>query len=425
MIGSRSQKYSFLGSNDLKSTDWTELNPKSPDYLFIPKTNKFKSKYDTFIGLNRIFSLNLGGVKTHRDRFVIDSNRKSLEQRVRTFVDSTLDEEFVRASLHLEDTGNWQLSRARKTLRDVNVKEWIQQILYRPFDKQFIFYHDAVVDRTRREVVRHMTSENISLVSMRQVALDEPYTHFLAADCMVDNRAFVSTKGIIQQFPLYLYEESGGDPGSRSSGVAYQAAFMFEPQAGYSLRKPNLNHKLLSSLKEAFKTQPTPETLFHYLYAVLFSNAYRKKYAEFLKTDFPRVPFTKDYKLFQKLAAKGEQLVELHLLKSKKLATPVAKCEGSGDPRVVKVTYDPKKKRVHINPDKWFSGISVEVWEYHIGGYQVAEKWLKDRKDRTLSAEDIRIYAQAITAIEETIKVQASLDDLFKEVEANLLEVSP
>jgi hypothetical protein len=112
------------------------------------------------------------------------------------------------------------------------------------------------------------------------------------------------------------------------------------------------------------------------------------------------------------------------LLKSKKLNKPIAKCEGSGDLRVIKVSFDEKKHRVYINPDKYFAGVPSEVWEYHVGGYQVAEKWLKDRKDRTLSSEEITIYANVITAIAETINIQESLDDLFKEVEVNLLEVS-
>jgi hypothetical protein len=111
------------------------------------------------------------------------------------------------------------------------------------------------------------------------------------------------------------------------------------------------------------------------------------------------------------------------LLKSKKLAKPISKCEGSGDLRVVKVTCDQNKARVHINPEKWFSGIVPEVWEYHIGGYQVAEKWLKDRRGKGLSSEEVTHYAKVVTAIAETINIQETLDELFKEVETNLLQV--
>ena len=143
-----------------------------------------------------------------------------------------------------------------------------------------------------------------------------------------------------------------------------------------------------------------------------------------MKTDFPRVPFTSDYELFQKLTQKGAQLVDLHLLKSTKLSKPIAKCEGSGDLRVDKVIYEPKKARVHINADNYLSGVSSQVWQYQIGGYQVAEKWLKDRKGRMLSSEEIATYAKVVTAIADTIKIQESLDDLFKQVESNLLKVS-
>jgi predicted helicase len=189
------------------------------------------------------------------------------------------------------------------------------------------------------------------------------------------------------------------------------------------MRHANISSNLLISLLNAYKKQPAPEEIFHYVYAIVYSNMYRNKYAEFLKTDFPRVPFTKDQRLFYKLAEKGEELVELHLLKSKKLIKPIAKCEGSGDLRVGKVTYDQQKERVHINPEKWFAGVPPEVWEYHIGGYQVSEKWLKDRKGKELSSEEVSHYARIVTAIAETITIQQSLDDLFVEVEASLLEV--
>jgi predicted helicase len=407
--GNRESKYDFLGLHDLKNTNWIKLEPRSPNYILVPRENKYKTQYEKYSGLNELFPLNLGGVKTHRDHFVIDANKQSLLQRIRIFTDRTLDGEFVRASLSLKDTGNWKLSAARKSLQNLRAQDWIQTILYRPFDRQSVFFHDAVVDRSRRDVVRHMLVENVSLIAMRQVALDESYTHFFVSDCMVDNRAFTSTKGIIQQFPLYVYLDTE-KPG----------LFTYK-QVGQ--RVPNLAPKLFEALKSGFKKEQTPEQIFHYIYALLYSNAYRKKYAEFLKIDFPRVPFTKDYKLFSKLAEKGEELVNLHLLKSKKLVKPIAKCEGSGGLRVDKVTYDPEKARVHINPEKWFAGISPEVWEYHIGGYQVSEKWLKDRKGKGLSSEEVTHYTRVVTAIVETIAIQKSLDDLFAQVEASLLEV--
>jgi very-short-patch-repair endonuclease len=166
----------------------------------------------------------------------------------------------------------------------------------------------------------------------------------------------------------------------------------------------------------------SPESIFHYIYAILYSNAYRKKYAEFLKTDFPRVPFTKNYELFQKLASEGAELADLHLLKSDKLAKPTSKCEGTGNMQVIKVSYDPSKLRVSINPEKWFETVSLDVWEYHIGGYQVAEKWLKDRKGRILSSEEVATYSKIVTALAETVRIQQSLDSLFEAVEESTIQ---
>ncbi|MFH1942454.1 MAG: type ISP restriction/modification enzyme, partial [bacterium] len=418
--GTRDYKYNFLRSNTFKDITWQKLQPTSPDYVFIPRQTKYRQQYSAYPSLDLIFPVNLGGVKTHRDHFVIDANINSLVQRLRIFLDYSLDNEFVRASLKLKDTGNWKLSDARNSMKNVDINDWIQTILYRPFNKQYIFYHDSLVDRSRRELVQHMLPDNVSLIAMRQVALDEPYNHFFVSDCMVDARAFYSTQGIIQQFPLYLYHEQG-----KSKRGGSHTMMLFEPEVPYRAgqRISNIIPKLLETLQTTYRRQPSPEDIFNFIYAVFYSNAYRKKYAEFLKTDFPRVPFTKDSKLFQKLAKKGAQLVELHLLKSEKLSKPIAKCEGSGDLRVVKVVYDAKKERVHINPDKYFTGVPSEVWEYHIGGYQVAEKWLKDRKGRIHSSKENSIYTKVITSIAKTIEIQESLDELFKEVESHVLDV--
>jgi predicted helicase len=254
--------------------------------------------------------------------------------------------------------------------------------------------------------MKHMLQQNLALCIGRAgqvVGAEHNWNLAFCTSSIIDLNLFY--RGGSQNFPLYTYPDTDRHD-------------LFS-QNESSKRVLNVAPKLIEALKSAFKKEPTPEQVFHYIYAVLYSNAYRKKYAEF----FPRVPFTKEYKLFNKLSEKGEELVELHLLKSKKLVKPIAKCEASGGLRVDKVTYDPEKTRVHINPEKWFAGISPEVWEYHIGGYQVAEKWLKDRKGKGLSSEEVAHYARVVTAIAETIIIQSFLDDLFAEVEKNLLEV--
>ncbi len=408
--GSREEKYKWLTKHDLKKTSWSRLKPVSPFYFFVPRDERLIKRFQSYPSIPEIFPVNSVGIVTARDHFVIDFQKPPLKRRIEQFANPSLDDSFVAQAFNLKDTGAWKLRTARRTIFDDKERDkYYTQILYRPFDIRHLFYHDAVIERGRREVMRHMLRQNISLIAMRQVALHEQYNHFLVSEHIVDNRTFASAKGIIYQFPLFCYSDADKHD-------------LFS-QNGTGERVPNIATKLFEALKSVFKKDPSLEQILHYIYAILYSNAYRKKYAEFLKTDFPRVPFTKDYKLFKKLAEKGEELVELHLLKSKKLIKPIAKCEGSGDLRVDKVTYDQNKVRVYINPEKWFDGVPPEVWEYHIGGYQVAEKWLKDRKGRQLSSEEVTHYARVVTAIAETITIQNSLDDLFAEVESNLLEV--
>jgi predicted helicase len=423
VFGRREEKYQYLAANDIRKTKWQELSARSPSFFFVPFDGKLTDKYQKFGALNVVFGVLSEGVKTHRDEFVVGYSRNEVEQRIRVFANST-DWRIASKTFVLSDTGSWKAKEAWDSIRKENWKEKIIAYDYRPYDRRFVAYTPTFVDRDRRDIMRHLLDrDNIALNVTRRLR-DTAWQHALVTSTVTD-KTILSAKDNCYTFPLYVYE----DPASGSSlkagrPVTLQASFVFEHLAGFSIRRHNLNPKLFLSMRAAFKKEPSPEDVFHYIYAVLYTNAYRKKYAQFLKTDFPRVPFTNDFKLFQKLAAKGAALVELNLLKFKKLDKPIAKCEGSGDLRVDKVTYDVKKKQVHISPAKYFTGIPPEVWEYHIGGYQVAEKWLKDRKGRMLSSEEIATYANVVTAIAETIKIQGSLDDLFKEVESNLLEVS-
>ncbi|MGB9834441.1 MAG: type ISP restriction/modification enzyme, partial [bacterium] len=184
-------------------------------------------------------------------------------------------------------------------------------------------------------------------------------------------------------------------------------------------RKPNISPALFARLLEAYGKEPTPEEILYYIYAVLYSNNYRLRYAEFLKTDFPRVPFTQDYGLFLKMAEFGKRLVDLHLLKSEELDPPLAKFQGKGESKVEKLRYLDGK--VYINDDQYFEAITPEVWEYQIGGYQVCEKWLKDRKGQRLGLEEIKRYCQIVTALSKTIEIQKEIDALYPEVEEEIV----
>ena len=251
--------------------------------------------------------------------------------------------------------------------------------------------------------MRHMLEKNVSFCFMRQVSTSESYSQVLVSEQMVDNRTFFSSKGIIQQAPLYLYPESD------------KKDLFSQHEPGE--KKPNIKPELFEELKNVFKKEITPEEIFYYIYAVLYSNTYRTKYAEFLKIDFPRVPFTKNYNLFIQLSKLGKQLADLHLLKSKELDKTISKFPISGNNKVEKPKYENEK--VWINKEQYFDGVKEEVWQYQIGGYQVCQKWLKDRKERTLTLEEIQTYCRIVTALSKTIELQNEIDKIYIGVKEN------
>jgi len=240
------------------------------------------------------------------------------------------------------------------------------------------------------------------------------YDIIFVADKIIDLNLFRRGGELI--FPLYLYSETDKS-GKHTKGTGSTMMMIFEPEEKYLSKKPNINQEFLEFLTKTYDKMPIPEQIFHYIYAILYSNTYRTKYAEFLKIDFPRIPFTKDYKLFCNIAEYGKKLVDLHLLNSVELSQPISKFQGKGDNRVEKFKYIEREKSLYINNSQYFQGIKGEVWQYQIGGYQVCEKWLKDRKGRILSLDDIKHYCKIVTSLKKTIEIQKSIDNLFINVE--------
>ena len=408
--GLRKEKYDWLSDNDIATTKWEEIAPKSEFYLFVPRDEKLLELYEGSPKITDIFPVNSVGIVTARDKFVIDTGKEALKRRIRMFCDKKIPDELIGEPYKLKDKPNWNLRTAREKVR--SDKDWensFGQILYRPFDIQWIFYHDVLVERSRRNVMRHMLQENLGLITNRQV--NNRFGHILCTDSIInDCTVSLKTRERSYLFPLYLCH----DPNKND---------LFSHLKESKERKPNISEKIFSALSETYKTKPKPESIFYYIYAVLYSSIYREKYAEFLKTDFPRVPFTKDNRLFKELAEYGKRLADLHLMQSPELDSPVVKFQGTGDKRVDKIKYDNKGERVYINKAQYFEGLEEKVWQYRIGGYQVCDKWLKDRKGRILSLDDVKHYCKLTTAIEHTINIQQSIDEIYNEAEKELVKI--
>ena len=433
LFGLRKEKYDWLDETNFSKKTYEAAKPHKPFYFLKKDNTKGIKEFLDWMPVQEIFPVNSVGIVTARDKFVIDFDRNTLEQRIRQFRNENFDQTILARTYELRDTSSWSLSKAREeVIQDKNWEDYFAKIFYRPFDTQEIYYHPAIIERHRAEVMQHMLKDNLAINVVRQVKASEEWRHSLVCNSIVES-SYVSNKTseITYCFPLYLYKPT--EP-KRKSGLTMM---LFEPEESYGKdgRKPNISKEVLEKLEKAYKKKfeasPlsrgrgaggeafTPEQLLHYVYAVLYSNTYREKYAEFLKIDFPRIPFTSDYKLFLQLAELGEQLTELHLLKSRSLNKPVAKYKGKGDDRVEKPRYDEERQAVFVNEKNYFEGVSTEVWNYHIGGYQVMEKYLKDRKGRLM--EDPAHYCKIATALQETILVQQKIDLLFNEVEKSII----
>lgn len=390
--GLRDKKYDYLRSNNVMSTDWTELEPKDPYYFFVPKDFALDKEYNEFWKITEIFNKWSSGVKTHRDHFVVGFTKNEIIERLKVFI-SDLNNEIVRERLKLKDTGSWKLPKARQKIKRKEVENEIYHYAYRPFDVRWFCYEYNLIDRPRLPFMEHLLRENLAIATTRKLATSSNFRHiFLSSE--VTDIGYISSKTSesCYFFPLHLYNYSQNNT-----------------------KTSNLNSKLLKSLKEIYNKEPTPEEIFYYIYAILYSLSYRKRYAEFLKIDFPRIPFTSNYELFSKLSKLSEQLVSLHLMKSDKLDDLITTFEGEGNNEVGSIGENSYKNgRLYLNRTQYFDSIPDEVYNFYIGGYQVCQKWLKDRKGRTLSEEEIVYYQKIVVAINETIQIMKEIDEAIE-----------
>ncbi len=412
--GLRAKKYDWLDGHSLGATQWSELKPTTPFYLFVPRDNALEAVYQGFPSVPDIFPVNSVGIVTARDKLTIGWTEEEIWQRVRLF--SKMDPEMAREAYGLgKDARDWKIELAQKDLINSGPnRENVVPILYRPFDVRYTHYTGrsrGFICMPRPEVMGHMLAEGNLVLSSPKQHKDE--FGVFVADCIGAHKS-VAAYHINYYFPLYRHPTT-----DRGNLFAH-----LEPAAP----QPNLDPRLIPALAEAYGSEPAPEEIFHYIYAVLYAPAYREKYAEFLRMDFPRIPFTSDGALFLKVARLGERLTGLHLLKSDELNPPACRFEGEGDERIGKgkkngLRYDLTKQRVYINAAQYFAPVTEDVWTYRIGGYQVCEKWLKDRRERRLELDDIRTYCRIVTALKLTIDIQAEIDGLYPEIEKQTLRL--
>jgi predicted helicase len=372
--GLRENKNNWLLQNDTKTIKWEKLTPKSPQYFFVPKDFDKESKYQKFLSITQIFGVYTSGVKTHDDKNLVK----------------------------FKTDGN----------------KFDKPYAYKPFDARIIEYDLNKVVRHRFDVMRHFLHDNLGLCIMRMYNLPKPYAHFFLTKHISDTRIFLSNRGASYIFPLYLLQYKVENK-------------LFEGKP--SERTPNLNLDFVKDLTLALSSGGegegeihhtpaiSPEQIFFYCYGIMHSETYRKDYEEFLKIDFPRIPFTKDYNLFLEISKIGKEIGKLHLLESPLLDSPIADYPIEGEHLVKKPAYNKKTQKLYINDEQYFGNMPEAVWEFVIGGYQVLDKYLKYRKNRNLSREEIEHLLKVITAIKFTIDKMKIADELFKKIDLNNL----
>jgi hypothetical protein len=415
--GSRPVKYAWLLNHSAANTPFAVLAPDSPYYFFVPRDETGRAEYSKYLSLVEIFPESVSGIVTSRDAFVIDESPTKLRNRILEYIDPSFSDGEVTAKFSLSENYAWRVGASRRKLRaDGFDPARIRPILYRPFDKRHIYYHPAVVWRTRGKFMDSLAHKgNIALISVRQVA-EGVFNHAFVADCLIEGRVTVSNKGIAFCWPLFV---------STTSTDGQEDLF-----ANWSV---NCNATLLGSLSSSIgltfvsdqvKSSPKsfgPLDVLGYCYAILHSPRYRKRYAEFLKIDFPRIPFTGNQTLFRGLSHLGQDLIHLHLGQSPTPSQPTVMFVGPKRPEVGRVGWSEDTGWLDVPATKkgqplkrgtvGFRGISEEVWNFHLGGYQVCEKWLKDRRGYKLTQADIAHYQEIVSAIGETRRIMADIDE--------------
>jgi len=409
--GTREGKYQLLLNQNLIIMPFTLVNYEKPFFFFVPKNNDQKAEYDNGFKVDKLFSLNKIGICTQRDNITIQMSKNNLRQVITDLI--KLQPEIFRNKYNERPDGrDWKVSTAKANVINTKGHENnIREINYRIFDKRWTYYTNkskGFMSYPRFDILQHLIlGENLALVLPRQLATIE-YRHIFITDTIFD-QCFISnlTKEGNYALPLYIYESN------------ITQVELFSDRTKTNLRKPNLDtdtiNKIAQNLSLKFTTEKTldrksfaPIDLLDYIYAVLHSNLYREKFKEFLKIDFPRVPYPQDPITFWQLVKLGGELRQLHLLDGPLINKFITTFPIKGMNEVSTLKYEDGK--VWINNNQFFVSVPKCSWEFYIGCYQPAQKWLKDRKGKVLSSEDIIHYQKIIVALSET-------DRLMKEIE--------
>lgn len=393
LFGTRSRKFDKLNADEIV---WEPVVLDKTSMRFTQTNTDGKEEYEKGVSLKELFIVSNSSIVTARDKVVVDIDDVALQDRMEKFADPSISDDEVRAMLFPTrsarkylpgDTRGWKLADARANIRLENVAENIQPLAYRPFDSRHVYYTKTMVDWPRMDVMKHMTEgRNIGLVYRRQMPENNSATYFFVTDSIISDGFIKSdNKGSETLAPLYLYHDD-------------------EP------RSSNMRQDKVKLLAANLTFEPNDEDTFDYIYGLMYSPVYRLKFQKLLADDFPRIPVPADDEEFERFREYGIRLRELHLMVAPDVDAYITSYPVAGTDTVDRISLE--GDRVWINDTQYFGGVSQEVWEFTIGAYRPAQKWLEQRKRRTLSNEDLDQYQRIIKVLSETIDMMNEIDDV-------------
>lgn len=381
--GKRLEKYKAAAEKRLKKTDFSTVRPMPPFLIFAPENSFVRDEYHQGWRLPDIYQVNVLGFQTHRDDFAISFTETETKKKLADFSNPRISNEEITQLYGIESNRDWSLETSRQNLRKGGPPT-LRTVSYRPFDERWCEYSNLTMDYPRRELLDHVIGrENIILgVGRAGVAIPErPWELVMISTIPVDANIF--RRGGINLFPIYVYNSE--------------------------IRQESLAKDFRKHVNYFFKHEYDPEQILGYIYAILHAPTYRRRYAEFLRIDFPRIPFAAAHEDFEKLSALGGELIDAHLLRGLAQGA-LANYHGKGEDAVDKPRYAEAEARVYINEAQYFDPLPKEIWNFHIGGYRVIEKYLKSRKGRKLSLAEIEQVGAIAHSLAFTLRQMEKID---------------
>jgi len=428
VFGLRKDKEKFLTDNSISSIKWQIVQTLEPNLFFVPKDFSAREEYDRGFKVDDLMKVSGSGIQFRKDNLLVHFSEQEVETMLQDMQSLSANE--LTEKYDFNETKDWSIKDKRPFFR--LDKENILPVNYRPFDTRYTYYPleriNQIIVRgdSRQGLMRNMLQGkdkyNIELLVKRGFPFPDKSAVGFVSGLISERRLWTNAgmQGSEIVYPLYLYPEAIlGEEQEKKPNLDENIWRKIENWVKYKQEfKPLTSKEQAGEL--GFDAEPeephflAPEDIFDYIYGVLHSPLYREKYKEFLKVDFPRIPYPKNAEEFEHYKSCGHQLRELHLMHSVPKSEVTFDVIGSNKVESIRPIPnfdDGYSYSIYINDTQYFAPVPTEAWEMYIGGYQPAQKWLKDRKGRELSTEEIEHYEKIITVLVETKRIMDKIDD--------------